>query len=184
MSNDPLAWSVTDREVAYSCPGFDVVREEVILPDGTATDFDYLVDPPSVVILPFTDDGEVVIIEEWRQSVKRRNRGFPAGSSEPTDTTMTETARRELREETGYEAEEFERLGAFEPANGLTDIEHHYFVASDCTRVGDPDHDPDESIEVDTTSWSTLRDAVLEGSIRDGRTVLGVSYYEARYGSP
>lgn len=184
MRDDPLSWSITDRTVAYSCPGFDVIREEVQLPDGTKTDFDYVQEPPSVVIIPFTDDEEIVVIDEWRHAVRRRNRGFPAGTAEPEDEDLVETAHRELREETGYSAEFIEPLGAFEPANGLLAIQHNYFVAHGCTPRGDPDHDHDETIVVDTTRWSTLRDAALDGLIADGRTVLGILYYDAIEDAP
>ena len=184
MTDDSLSWTVTDREVAYACPGFEVIREAVTLPNGTETDFDFLVEPPSVVIVPVTTAGEIVVIEEWREAVKRRNRGFPAGSSDPDDADLFETAKRELREETGFVADDLEQFGTFEPANGLAAIEHAYFVARNCTRAGDPEHDPDETIRVETTSWSALRDQALAGEIRDGRTVLGLLYYETQFGAP
>ena len=179
MEDDSLTWSVIERDIAYSCPGFDVIREIVELPDGGKTDFDYIEEPPGVVIIPITPADEVVVIEEWRQAVKRRNRGFPAGTAEPHDTDLVETARRELLEETGYEAGEITPLGTFEPANGLAAIEHHYFVASECVPAGEPDHDHDETIRVETAEWDELVQASLAGELRDGRTVLGVLFYEA-----
>lgn len=179
MDDDPLAWSVLEQETAYSCPGFDVIREIVSLPNGTTTDFDYVTEPPSVVILPFTETGDVVVVDEWRQAVGRRNRGLPAGTQEPADDTLAVTARRELREETGYEPDEIRKLGTFEPANGLAAIEHHYFLATDCTRVGEPMHDADETIRVDVTPWDELYAAALDGTLTDGRTVLGLLYYNA-----
>ncbi len=54
MTADPLAWETLESRVAYSCPGFDIVNESVQLPDGTETEFDYLSEPPSVCVLPFT----------------------------------------------------------------------------------------------------------------------------------
>jgi ADP-ribose pyrophosphatase len=50
---DPLAWQTLASAVAYECPGFEVVHDDVRLPDGTDTDFDYLTEPPAVVVLPF-----------------------------------------------------------------------------------------------------------------------------------
>lgn len=173
---DPLEWETLDEEVAYRCPGFDVVHETVRLPDGTETDFDYTSEPPAVVILPFTPEGEGVLIEEWRQAVKRVNRGLPAGSMEPGEDKES-AARRELTEETGYEADEVEFLTTVEPANGLLDAVHHYFVAHDCEPTGEQQLDFNESIRVETTDWEALRSDVKTGEIRDGRTVMGVLYY-------
>ena len=177
MPADPLAWETLDRTVAYRCPGFDVVTETVRLPDGTETDFDYLSEPPSVAILPFTPDGEVVCIEEWRQAVDRRNLGIPVGGVEPDDDDLAAAARRELAEETGYDADSIEPLVTVEPANGLADSVLHCFVARDCRPTADQRLDHDESIEVQLRSFQELRSAVAAGELRDARPVLAVSYY-------
>ena len=85
MTDDSLTWETTDSEIDYTCPGFEVRRDDVRLPDGTETDYHYVDEQPAVVVLPFTTDGEVVVIEEWRQAVGRVNRGIPAGTVEPAN---------------------------------------------------------------------------------------------------
>jgi ADP-ribose pyrophosphatase len=177
MTDDPLAWETQDREVAYECPGFHIVHEDVVLPDGTETDYDFLVDDPAVVLLPFTPDGDVVLVEEWRQAVKRVNRALPAGSVE-ADEDFAVAARRELREETGYEADSLERFATHEPANAITDAVFHYFVARGCEPTAEQDLDFNESIRVATESYDDLLAAVRDGDVRDGRTALGVLQYE------
>ncbi|NUB90854.1 NUDIX hydrolase [Haloterrigena sp. SYSU A558-1] len=177
MPTDPLAWETRDRQIAYTCPGFDVVNERVRLPDGTETEFDYLSEPASVCILPFTPDGDVVCIEEWRQAVGRVNRGLPVGGTEPDDDDLEAAARRELAEETGHEAESLERLVTVEPANGIADAVLHVFVARGCRPTAEQKLDHNESIRVAPTAFEDLLEAVREGEIRDGRTVLAVSYH-------
>ncbi|WP_232686431.1 NUDIX hydrolase [Halobacterium zhouii] len=178
MTEDSLAWETAEREVAYRCPGFDIVHEDVVLPDGTETDFDYLADDPAVAILPFTPDGDVVLVEEWRQAVERVNRALPAGGVEGEDVDLETAARRELAEETGYEAESVDFLCEFEPANGISDAVFHYFVARGCEPTAEQDLDFDESIRVRTESYDDLLEAVLADEVRDGRTALGVMRYE------
>lgn len=175
---DDLAWETLDSHTAYECPGFTVTNESVRLPDDTETDFDYLSEPAAVVVLPFTIENEVVVIEEWRQAVKRVNRGLPVGSVEPTDETLEAAANRELSEETGYEAGRMKHLCSIEPSNGVADSVHHYFAAHDCTSTGEQKLDFDESIRVQTTTLDHLQDAIRAGTLRDGRAVLGVLYYK------
>ncbi|WP_255170494.1 NUDIX hydrolase [Natrononativus amylolyticus] len=177
MPTDPLAWETLDSRVAYSCPGFVVVNETVQLPDGTETDFDYLSEPASVAVLPFTPADDVVCIEEWRQAVDRVNRGLPVGTTEPDDATLEAAARRELAEETGHEADALEPLVTVEPANGIADSLLHLFVARGCRPTAEQDLDHDESIRVRTAPFDDLLEAVGAGEIRDGRTVLAVTYY-------
>jgi ADP-ribose pyrophosphatase len=174
---DDLEWETTGAETAYSCPGFDIVHEDVTLPDGTETDFDFLREGDSVVVLPLTPDGEVVVIEEWRQAVKRVNRGLPAGSMEDSDDDPRAAVGRELREETGYEADSVRHLYTAEPANGYADSVFHYFLAEGCTPTATQDLDFNESIRVETTGFESLLAAVREGDIRDGRSAVGIMYY-------
>ncbi|MFC4550140.1 MULTISPECIES: NUDIX hydrolase [Halorussus] len=180
-ADDPLSWETLSSEVAYTCPGFDVKHEDVRLPDGTETDFDYLSEPPSVCVLPFTPDGDVVVIEEWRQAVKRVNRSLPVGGMEPEDDDPTAAARRELAEETGHEAGEVEFMTSVEPANGIADSLMHFFVARDCEPTAEQDLDHNESIRVDTTTPEALREHVAANEVRDGRTTLAVLYHEFLY---
>jgi len=176
---DPLAWETHGGEIEYACPGFDVRRDDVTLPDGTETEFHYLTERPSVVLLPFTPDGDVVVIEEWRQAVGRVNAGLPAGGLESGEVPL-DAARRELAEETGHEADAFEELGVFEPANGLLDSTFHYFLARGCEPTAAQELDHNESIRVGTASFADLRDRAVAGELRDGRSALAVLQYALR----
>ncbi|MFC5972315.1 NUDIX hydrolase [Halomarina salina] len=177
-AHDDLAWETRESRVAYTCPGFEIRHDEVTLPDGTETDFDYLAEPPAVVVLPFTPDGDVVCIEEWRQAVGHVNFGLPVGTVEDDDVDLSTAAHRELTEETGYEADAVEPLVTVEPANGIANSEFNVFVAHGCTPDADQDLDADESIRPTTTRYEDLRDAVASDEVRDGRTVLAVGQYE------
>jgi len=170
------SWETLSEQVAYSCDGFDIINQTVRLPDGAETEFDYLSENPSVVILPFTESGDVVVIEEWRQAVNRLNRGLPAGSMESDEEPET-AVHRELLEETGYEADSVEHLTSVEPANGFSDAYFHYFVARDCKKGEGQQLDDDETIEVSTTTFDELLADVRDGDLHDGRAAFGILYY-------
>jgi len=175
---EDLRWETLDARTVYACEGFDVVNEDVRFPDGTAGEYDYLTEGESVVVLPFTGDGdEVVVIEEWRHPVRRVNRGFPAGGVEPEDDDPADAVARELEEETGYLPGEVDHLTSVEPSNGFADSVFHYYVARDCEPGGARDLDCDEDIRVDTASFADLVASARAGELRDGRTMQGVLYY-------
>lgn len=177
MGTDDLAWQTLDSEIDYTCPGFDVVRDDVRLPDGTETEFHYVSERPSVVVLPFTEAGDVVAIREWRQPVDRANYGLPAGGLEDDDDDIRAAARRELREETGYEAGVIEQIATYEPSNGLFDSVFHYVVAHGCEPTADQELDDNESIAVETTTFDDLQQRAAVGELRDGRSALAVLQY-------
>ncbi len=180
---EELRWETLASATDYDCPGFLVRRDEVRLPDGTETEFHTVADEPSVVVLPFTPDGDVVVIDEWRQAVGRVNRGLPAGGVEPGDADRAAAARRELTEETGYVADSVDHLVTVEPANGVANFVFSYFVARDCRPGGERSLDHNESIAVTTTTWADLVEQARSGAIRDGRTLLGVLHYALANGS-
>ena len=177
MTDDPLRWETLDTDIDYTCPGFDVRRDDVRLPDGTETDYHYVDESPAVVVLPLTADGDVVVIEEWRQAVDRVNRGLPAGSME-ADEEPTGAAHRELREETGYEADRIEHLLTAEPSNGIANSVHHHFVAYDCEPTTEQELDDNESICVDTVDYDDYLDSVVDDELNDGRSALTLLQYE------
>ena len=172
-----VAWKTLGAQTVYTCEGFDVVNEDVEFPDGTIAEFDYVAEGESVVVLPFTTDGDVVVIDEWRHPVRRVNRALPAGGIESDEDEPRDTVARKLEEETGYEPGTVEHLTTVEPANGFADTVFHYFVARECTPSGTRHLDYNETIEVDTTTFEELVAAAREGELRDGRTMLGVLYY-------
>lgn len=180
MDEDDLEWETLDSAIDYTCPGFDVVVDDVRFPDGTESEFHYVSEPPSVVVLPFTDEGDVVVVREWRQAVGRINYGLPAGGLEADDDDLDAAARRELREETGYEAETVEHLTTYEPSNGLFDSTFEYVVAHGCTPTATQDLDDNESIAVGTTPFEELKTRAETGALRDGRSALAVLQYAAK----
>lgn len=171
-----LAWDTLGSRTAYTCEGFDVVTDDVRLPDGTETEFDYVTESESVVVLPFTPAGDVVVIDEWRQAVGRVNRGIPAGNLED-DEAPIDAAPRELAEETGYAADAFEHLTTVEPANGFADAVFHYFVARGCEPTAEQSLDDNESISVAKAAFDDLLAALKNDDLRDGRTAFGICYY-------
>lgn len=81
----------------------EVRRDDVLLPDGRPATREYIQHPGAVAVVPLLDDGRVVLVRQFRYPIAKTIVEIPAGKVDPGEPTLA-TARRELREETGYRA--------------------------------------------------------------------------------
>jgi ADP-ribose diphosphatase len=127
-----------------------------------------------VVLVAFTDEGKVLLVEQERPAVGRRVVELPAGlvgdESARRGERLEEAARRELEEETGYVARELERLAEGPVAVGVSDEVVTFFHAKGLTRVGPGGGDDSEDITVYEVPMGEL-DAFLRAKQREGRAV-------------
>jgi ADP-ribose pyrophosphatase len=107
------------------------VREALVMPDGFELDWYYVDTPPSVMVVPVTGDGDLVLVRQYRHNLKAYALEFPAGTvSEGED--LARAALRELEEETGFTlapGAELRPLGAYYSLPSETNKYTHVFVA-------------------------------------------------------
>lgn len=151
---------------------FDVVLEKVTLPNGAVKDREIVRHSGASAMVPLLDDGRVVLIKQYRHAVGEFVWEIPAGTLEPDEAPM-ECARRELVEETGYEATNFEKLTEILPAPGYTDEHIHIFLATGLQAV-DQRLEDDEVLELQPTVLETALAMVAQGEIRDAKTIAGL----------
>lgn len=176
MDRDQV-WRTKTTETLYENPPLRVCRDIVKLPDGDSAEFDYLDEPDAVVVFPITPEGHVVTISEWRQTVNRVVTGLPGGSLEDDEAPKV-AAHRELREESGYVADCIELMNTIEVNNGFSNGRHFHFLATGCTRQGNPIDDPMESTEVSVQPIEDVREAASSGEIVDAKTLTGLFLYQ------
>ncbi len=114
------------------------VREALVMPDGYECDWYYVDTPPSVMVVPVTADGQLVLVRQYRHNLKSYQLEFPAGTMNETEDPE-HAARRELEEETGYTAAEGVRLrplGSFYSLPSETNKYTHVYLASPVTSAG------------------------------------------------
>ncbi len=125
-----------------------------------------------VVIVAVTDDGRLLLVEQWRPAVRQRVIELPAGlvGDVVADEPLQTAAGRELEEETGFSAREMVLVGAGPVAVGVSDETCSFFHARGLTRVGPGGGDATESIIVHQVPLAGLR-AFLAAREADGLAV-------------
>ena len=156
---------------------FAVDVEQVPLAGGRTHEIATIRHAPCVVLIPVLDDGRVVLIRQYRHSVKRVLWEFPAGSIDPGEAPEA-AAMRECEEETKLAPSRVERLAAMFPAPGYCDEEMIYFKV---TGLHDPapdsTHRPDEDedISVHPTTVAEARAMLARGDIVDLKTAYALT---------
>ena len=129
----------------------------------------------AVCVLPLLEDGRVVLIRNRRAAVDETLWELPAGTLEPPEPPV-DCARRELREEAGYDCETLDPLLSFWTAPGLWDERMHAFVATGLTPAGLA-LEAGEEIEPVVVAWGEVEAMLSRGEIVDGKTLTALLYY-------
>ena len=153
----------------------DVRRDVAALPDGTEVRREYIVHPGAVVIVPLLDDGRLLLERQYRYPLKQVLLEFPAGKIDPGEATF-ETARRELREETGYRAAEWALAGRLHNAAAYSDEFIEIWFARGLV-AGAKSLDPGELIDLCTLSAADLHAAARSGALTDAKTLIGLYWH-------
>jgi ADP-ribose pyrophosphatase len=148
---------------------FTIVEQALRLPSGRAVVRQVVKHPGAVVIIPQLADGRLILIEQYRFAVGETLLEFPAGTLEPGEAPLA-CARRELIEETGYQAEHWRALGVTYPSPGYCDEQQHLFMATGLV----PEHaaaDEDEILEVKGLTVQEVERAIADGTLVDAKSI-------------
>jgi ADP-ribose pyrophosphatase len=162
---------------------FDVRKNTSRSPrTGQQHDFFVLETSDWVNIIPLTAAGEVVLIRQFRHGVEDFTLEIPGGMLDPEDTSPGEGARREMREETGYDSSRVEPLGVAHPNPAIQGNRCHMFVAHDCTLQGDTNFDTTEETEVLLAPLTAIPDLVQTGKISHALVLCAFHYLNLQKG--
>ncbi len=151
-----------------------LVEKDIELPTGQTITHTTIQHPGAAVILPITDNGEIVLVNQFRPSLNKWLLELPAGTREENESPLT-CAQRELEEETGFSAQTYTSLGQVTPLAGFCDEIQYLFVAEQLTKTNRYDCDEDEVIEVVTLSLKQLEEKIIDGTITDAKTIACLS---------
>jgi ADP-ribose pyrophosphatase len=162
---------------------FAVTIESITTRKGGTLDVEIVRHPGSVVLVPMTKEGTIILVKQYRHAIGRGAWELPAGTLEP-DEDPKKAAARECQEEIGLIPSRLDRLGAFFPTPGYCDEEMHFYKAAGLREPGPDDEkaeqDEDEDIETRAFSVEQLRSMIQSNEIIDLKTVAGLMLIGSR----
>lgn len=154
----------------------NVNRDIVRLPDGHETFREYIIHSGAVMLIPLLDDGQVVLERQFRYPLNRTFIEFPAGKIDQGEAPL-ETAMRELREETGYTATQFDYLYTINNAISYSNEFIEVYLVRGLT-AGRRALDEGEFLDVFSAPATQVIQWVKEGTITDVKTIIGAFWLE------
>jgi ADP-ribose pyrophosphatase len=172
---------VLESKVAYEGPLFRVLKDRIQEPNGKEAHRDVIRHNGSVVILALERSGSkkdplVLMERQFRHAAQQYLYELPAGTMDPGEEHL-EAAKRELLEETGYQAKKWTQLVKYYASPGFLGEWMQVFLAEDLT-PGEAHPEEDESLELQFVTLSEVLRLVDAGKIRDGKTLIGLMYYD------
>jgi ADP-ribose pyrophosphatase len=163
---------VHDRKVLHKGRVFSLTRENLTLSNGFKTDMDIIRHPGAAAIVAVTVDQHFLMLRQYRHAVGKTLWEIPAGTLEAGEPPLS-CAQRELAEETGFSARQWQPLGAITPVPSYSDERIHLFLARDLLSA--KQHlDVDEIIQVQKLPLATILNLIGEGSIEDAKTISAI----------
>ncbi|MHC4862198.1 MAG: NUDIX domain-containing protein, partial [Planctomycetota bacterium] len=124
------SFELLGSERAYEGRRVSIRRDRLRGPDGREYTREIVEHPGAAVVVPFLDDGRLLLVRQYRHPIERAILEAPAGTLEPGEDPAA-CASRELEEETGYRAGKLERLGTVYPSPGVLSEVMHVFCATE-----------------------------------------------------
>jgi len=150
-----------------------VIDDTVKLPNGALSSREVIRHVGAVCIVPVTEDNKIIVERQYRYPVATVLTEIPAGKLDSKSEDRLSAAKRELREETGFLADEWTDLGTFYPAAAYCDEKITLYMARGLHK-GERELDEDEFINVEAVPLKDLVNQVMSGQIPDNKTQMAI----------
>lgn len=164
MSDDLKPWTVLDSRMLLDAGHFlRVHAHTVALPDGRRVENYYQVEQSDFVLMFVEDEeGRALLLRQYKHGPRRVSQTFPAGMIAPGEDPLL-AAKRELMEETGYEAPDWTALGSYVVQGNQRGCTCHMFHARNARKVGEPDSGDLEEMRLELLTRAELIAAAAAG---------------------
>ena len=172
---DKFEEKTLSSKTVYRGKIFEITDDEITLSDGLVRHREIIHHPGGVVIFALKDNGNLLLVKQNRYAVKSLQTELPAGRLEKGEDPLF-AAQRELREETGYVAKNWESLGYIFTTFGICDEKLYLFKATDLT-FDKPQPDEGEILDYFELPLSDVYNLVKNGTINDAKTICAIARY-------
>lgn len=173
MNDTNLEEKTVDSQLLYDGVIVHLYKDNITLPNGNPGIREVVRLIGAVAVVPVTEDGEIIIEKQFRYPMNQVVTEIPAGKLDSKEEDPLEAAKRELREETGYTADEWIFMGTYVPSPAYCDEEIGLYLAKGLHK-GEQDLDEDEFLNVEKAPLDSLIAEVMRGTITDGKTQVGL----------
>jgi ADP-ribose pyrophosphatase len=173
-------WRRAETNRIHSCPIFDLDRIRFVPPEGGEGRWYYVIDAPDWInVIPITDEGEVLMVRQFRFGVAQSTLEIPGGMCDG-DEDPAEAAARELLEETGYRAGTVEEIGWVHPNPPIQNNRCYTYLARDLEFDGSADPDPDEQFELVKVPLVDVPPMLVDGTITHALVLAAFQMFDVR----
>jgi 8-oxo-dGTP pyrophosphatase MutT (NUDIX family) len=181
MPGRPKPWDRLERETVYDARIFTVHRHRSRSPrTGGLHDFHVIESCDWVNIVPLTPAREVVMVTQYRHGIERLTLEVPGGMVDPEDSSPLVAARREMREETGYDTDDVVPLGTIHPNPAIQSNVCHTFLARNAVPTAPVAFDGTEETHVVLVPLERVPDLILDGTITHALVVVAFHWLGLR----
>ncbi len=170
---EKLKETKTGRTKIFDGVILHVVRDDITLPNGAPATREMILHNGAVCVVALTEKNEIIMERQFRYPFDDVLWEIPAGKLNDGETDPLEAIKRELREETGYTANNYRFIGTYYPSPAILGEKIYMYLATGL-HEGERQLDDDEFLEVEKIPFDTVIKMILENEIPDGKTQAAV----------